>query len=191
MSAASVVWWARTPIDIVTYVTLPLAFGVFGTFLWTRVPGNPIGPILLVAAVGFAALIGSGAWLVANVQLPSKDPVAIAVGLVANLAFVPSLAAVIVGVPLLFPDGHFLTPRWPWVAVAIAITVVAAEVRSLLGTDELLEIPGLRNPFYVPDLHPIFAITEVIETLFAIPLFALAIASLVLRYRRSDDVARH
>ncbi len=98
---------------------------------------------------------------------------------------------VLVGVPLLFPDGRFLSPRWRWVAIAAALTVAVATVRILFETAELAGAPGLRNPFFLAGAEGILGTIENVETLVGVPLFFLAVWSLVLRYRRSDDVARH
>ena len=98
---------------------------------------------------------------------------------------------VIVGVPLLFPDGRFLSPRWRWVAVLSSIVVLAAELRVLVGQQELVTEPGLQNPFYIEGFDPLFDLANTLESLAALPLFALAIWSLVQRYRRADDVGRH
>ena len=190
-SMASLLVWAATPLDVVTVLTTPLAFGGVGAFLTIRVPANRIGPLMLTATVGFALLIASGAYLVGFVQLPTNDPAAIVAGLLGNLTFIPSLVLVLVGVPLLFPEGHFLTPRWRWVAVVSALVVIASQLRVLLGQQELVDVPGLQNPFYLEDLDPLFSVSSTLEVLFAIPLFALAVASLVVRYRRADGIGRH
>jgi hypothetical protein len=190
-SMASLLVWAATPLDVVTVLTTPLAFGGVGAFLTIRVPANRIGPLMLTATVGFALLIASGAYLVGFVQLPTNDPAAIVAGLLGNLTFIPSLVLVLVGVPLLFPDGHFLTPRWRWVAVVSALVVIASQLRVLLGQQELVDVPGLQNPFYLEDLDPLFSVSSTLEVLFVIPLFALAVASLVVRYRRADGIGRH
>jgi hypothetical protein len=193
MSAAvfSLSVWTATPLDFVVFLTMPLAFGGVGAFLTVRVPGNPIGPILLTAAAGFATLIASGGYIVAFVDLPSADPAAVLAGLLVNLTFVPTVVVVIVGVPLLFPDGHFLSPRWRAVAVVAAIVVVTAELGILFGRQNLVEEDGLLNPFYAEALLPVVDASSAIAAIAAAPLFALAIASLVLRYRRADDIGRH
>ena len=80
---ASLVTWGSSIVDVLSYIAIPLAFGGIGAFLWTRVPENPIGPMLLVATIGFAALIGSGTWLVLNVQGTTTDPLAIVMALAA------------------------------------------------------------------------------------------------------------
>jgi hypothetical protein len=189
-SIASLVVWGTSIIDILSYIAIPLAFGGIGALLWTRVPGNPIGPMLLIATVGFAALIGSGTWVVVNVDGVTTDPRAVLMGLVANLSFIPSLILVIVGVPLVFPDGRFLSARWRWVAVAAGVVVATAELGILLGQPMLMD-PLIANPFYRPDAEPLFEIVAGAEGVAAIPVFALAVWSLALRYRRSGDVGRH
>jgi len=189
---ASLVTWGSSIVDVLSYIAIPLAFGGIGAFLWTRVPENPIGPMLLVATIGFAALIGSGTWLVLNVQGTTTDPLAIVMALAANLTFIPALMVVIVGVPLIFPDGRFLSPRWRWVGIAAAFVVVVAEVGVLFGQQMLTEYPvSIANPFYVPGAEPLFAFVRAAQGLAAIPLLLLAVWSLVLRYRRSDDIGKH
>ncbi|HEX5014842.1 MAG TPA: hypothetical protein VFV72_11870 [Candidatus Limnocylindrales bacterium] len=174
------------------YIAIPLSFAGIGAFLSTRVPDNPIGPMLLLAALGFTALVAMFTWLPVAVALPTTDPVAIAVGLLGNLLFLPALVLVLVGVPLVFPDGHLLSPRWRWVAIGSAAVITVAEVRTIFATRELLQVSGLLvNPFYVPGLDETFAAIDGLETLVGLPLFILAVWSLVLRYRRSDDVGRH
>ena len=191
ISIASLVSAEPSIVWIATYTAIPLTFGGIGAFLSTRVPGNPIGPILLVTTLGFTTLIASWTWLWTSVELPTTDPFAILIGLLAEMLFIPSLVLVLVGVPLLFPDGRFLSPRWRWVAIAAALTVAVATVRILFETAELAEVPGLRNPFFLAGAVGILGTIEQLETLVGVPLFFLAVWSLVLRYRRSDDVARH
>ena len=191
-SIASLATWGSSILDVLSYIAIPLTFGGMGVFLWTRVPENPIGPMVLIATIGFAALIGSGTWLVVNVQGSTTDPRAVFLALVANLSFIPSLILVIVGMPLVFPDGRFLSPRWRWVGIAAAVVVAVVEVGVLFGQEMLTEYPvAVANPFYVPEGVSLFEFVRGVQTVAALPLLLLAVWSLVLRYRRSDDVGKH
>jgi hypothetical protein len=183
--------WTGTPLDVVTFLLLPLAYGGIGAYLTVRVPANPIGPMLLAAAIGFALLIGSGAVVVLINVEGTGGALATIAGLVANLTFIPSLVLVIVGIPLVFPDGRFLSARWRWVAIGAIVTAGAAELSGLLGIPQLSEAGNLPNPFYVPALLPILEVVDSATTIVAIPIFGLALASVVVRYRRSDEVGRH
>jgi hypothetical protein len=191
-SVAALLSWAnRTPVDVVTFVALPLAFGGVGAFLVVRVPGNVIGPILLGAAVGFSLLIGSGAYVVLGTHDGVYPPGAVLAAIAANLMFIPSLVAVLVGVPLLFPDGRFLSARWRWVAITAAVLVGLALAAPLFGNPTLSWGNTLPNPFYIPSAAPALRLLDTFTSVAAVPVFALSLWSLLLRYRRSDDVGRH
>ena len=189
-SISSLRTWAATPIDVLTLVTMPLAFGGIGAFLSVRVPGNPIGPMLLAAAVGFSTLIASGAFVVGTYDGSPATPITTLAGLLANLTFIPSLVLVIVGVPLVFPDGRFLSPRWRWIAAIAALVVVLAEAAVLFGMESLSEGVDSPNPFYVASLTPVLSVINTLTSLAAVPIFILAWASVVIRYRRSDGTGR-
>ena len=189
-SISSLRAWAATPIDVLTLVTMPFAFGGIGAFLSVRVPGNPIGPMLLAAAVGFSTLIASGAFVVGTYDGSPPTSITTIAGLLANLTFIPSLVLVIVGIPLVFPDGRFLSPRWRWVAVIATLVVVLAEVRVLFGVESLSDGVYSPNPFYVASLTPVLDVVNTLTSLAAVPIFVLAWASVVIRYRRSDGTGR-
>jgi len=191
VTIASLVTVEQSVVSLITYTAVPLTFGGIGAYLSTRVPGNPIGTILLVAGLGFAVMVGSWTWLPISVTGPTTDLFATVLGLLGTVLFIPTLVLVLIGVPLLFPDGHFVSPRWRWVAITAAIVVAVAEVRTLLETASLMDQPWLPNPFYLAGAEDVLGTVDDIETAVGIPLFGLAVSSLVLRYWRADDVTRH
>ena len=188
---ALVIWEDRTIVDVVTYIGIPLTFGGVGAYLTIRVPTNPIGPLLLGATVAFALLVGGGAIAFYGVGIGEITPVTMISGFFGNLSFLPGLVIVLVGIPLVFPDGRFLSPRWRWVAWAAAIATVAAELRALFGTPTLLEGTFLPNPLYIERAADALATIDRLTSIAAVPIFAATVASLVLRYRRGDDIQRH
>ena len=187
-AVVSVLAWTGSPFDTISVLSAPLTFGLVGAFLTVRVTTNPIGPMLLLATVGFTLLIAGGTWVIINGDLPGPG-VALA-ATVANLAFIPSLVLILVGVPLVFPDGRLLSPRWAAVAIALGLAVLLAELRILLGTPILMDNAGLPNPLYLPALEPVLAAGDELASLVAGPLFGLSMVSLFLRYRRSDQIGR-
>jgi hypothetical protein len=101
---------------------------------------------------------------------------------------------------LLFPDGRPLSRRWRWVAVAVVVNsslgalMVAisnlnfSDPTVLKGTDQL-NYPGLQHPLPLVDPHRLEA-SYVLYQNVEIALMLLAVASLVVRYRRSAGVER-
>lgn len=195
VNLASLGVWVVTGIglqpDAVLYVALPVALGGVGALLTTRVPDNPIGLLLLCSIVGFTALMGGQAWVILGQSIGTPLPGTTVAGLAVGLAFIPSIVVVLVGIPLVFPTGRLLGPRWRWVAGGVVIAVIVAELHPLFGEPWLMEIESLPNPLYRAELAPILEQLSRVAALAAVPLFALTVASVIIRYRRGDTIARH
>jgi signal transduction histidine kinase len=92
----------------------------------------------------------------------------------------------------LFPDGHLPSPRWrPFVWVVLALTAVVSVSfvfgqATLAGSDPSLTVS---NPFYSRAVGSLPSLDPVVGLSFPI-LFGLAIASLILRFRRSSGIVR-
>jgi two-component system, NarL family, sensor kinase len=166
-----------------------LGFAVCGILLAAHRPRNPIGWLFLAAGVADAtsasavqlALLSAGrGWPTALLRvLGSLFVVAwpVAIGLCLPLAL------------LLFPDGRPVSPRWRWVIRAAVIEGVLF-VLSFAGPGTLTSGRVTVTPYLtVPDYHRLAALWTVSQIAWS-AIFALAFASLVVRYRRGREAER-
>ena len=119
--------------DAATIVIFGLGIGSFaavGALLGTRVPGNPIGALLLAAGtVLSAAMIVNTYADLGALHVPRWPGIGLA-GVVGPTLFVFPFLMALIGVPLVFPDGRLPSRRFRWVvriaiADAVAFTLVA------------------------------------------------------------------
>jgi hypothetical protein len=191
----SLVIWLRSDLalglfDAATYILLPLVFGGVGAMLTARVPGNPIGPLFLVATTGMAVLVGTQSYVLLGLGPGAYPPGAAWAALLANLVWIPSQLVVLIGVPLVYPDGRLLSPRWRLVPIATVLVVLPVELQSVFSTAPLNDFTTLTSPLADAEAEAVFTSLAAISALLGVPLLALAGASLVVRYRRSDAIGR-
>ncbi len=160
--------------------------------LVTRRPENRIGWLLLVAGVMTGVTFVAGEY--ERYAFDHGEPVTTLVvfaSWVASWAFIPAVGILVVFLPLLFPTGRLSSPRWrPLVVVAIfgvtAGTLGLATVPGPLGDPQ-----GPLNPFVPPEpFATLIQVAAAIGNAIAPLAFLLALASLLLRFRRSRDVER-
>jgi len=179
--------WAIAIVDILAYigstVALPpdvsvvpfyvlylvgiASFAGIGALLIVRFPKNPIGTLLLAAGTVLVAAIVIGTYAdIGATQRPPWLGSTLARSLGDLLFFYPFVIAFI-GVPLFFPDGRLLSPRFRWIVGLAVANVIAWTLGALFNT-----------PL---DAFVMFA------TLVS---FGGAITSIWLRYRRGDPTQR-
>src|SRR5215203_7368582 len=103
----------------------------------------------------------------------------------------PLLALTLIFTPLLFPDGRVPSPRWRLVAWGAALSL--ALVVFLAAFKERIKMPGISmdNPVGIPGIEDPEKSTLGTVLLGSFVLFlVLALASVVARYIRSEDVQR-
>jgi hypothetical protein len=154
-----------------------------GGLIASRRPENPVGWFFLGSAGCFAitevaaeyATYGlPGAWMMAWLL---------------SWLWVPALILLLCFVPLYFPDGRLVSPRWRWVVGLALFFSVTIAVFSALSPGEIQE-EGIANPLGIEALRPVFELLEIpMLALYFTLLFASA-ASLVVRFRRSGSVER-
>jgi hypothetical protein len=156
-----------------------------GALVASSRPGNPIGWIFCAAGVMLVLSSFEQEYADWASEEPGSLPAGEALGWVAQWIWVPALAAVLVFVFLLFPDGRLPSPRWRPVALLGAATAALFLVEQALRPGSLENSPAYENPVGVDGLGDAIRFAEY-PTLAAFGVAVVAsIASLPLRLRRA------
>ncbi len=174
---------------LISGIISSVAFAVLGTLIFLYRPENRIGWLSL--GIAFALSISSPldlyvmCGLEGTIAAPGR-------GIVAWILYSHGMLTVIplvVLLPMLFPTGRFLSPRWRWVTLACLIGLLITGTLMGLGpdfNDAIFFAFPMANPFSFPGLPtwwPTFFHDA--RQSFFIALRLLAIASIVVRFRRS------
>ncbi len=179
--------------DDIEAVSFPLALtssALVGGLVASRRPENPIGWFFLGGAVCLALSgVAAGYATYGLLTAPGALPGALAMAWLLSWVPVPGVILMLVFVPLYFPDGRLVSPRWRWLVWVALVFSVGGAVFSALRPGEI-QNEGIVNPLGVEALRSFFDLigTLVFAVYFAL-LFAAA-ASLVVRFRRSGSVER-
>ena len=168
-----------------------LSFPTVGLLIATRRPGNAIGWLFLVTGVCAAledVLLG---WAThALLTDPGTLPAGAAVGVVADVLWVPTLVCGITLLFLLFPDGRLPSRGWRWL---VRFTIALA-VGYALGT---IVLPGpiyffddVANPFGVGTLAGAAQVVVDMGGMLVLPTGVAGMVALGVRFRRSTGDAR-
>jgi len=166
---------------------LALSFGSVGALIAARRPDSRIGWLILGLSVvtGIQGVVDQYPVL-AEVATPPLAAGEAVRWVAAWIWVIPSVAFMTL-LPLLFPDGHLLSPRWR-LAVLLALAAIAVQIGSIvLATQPLGPLPPTQNPApYFERIGPRMAIGYVIQ----LAAVAVAATSAVLRYRRARGEVR-
>jgi signal transduction histidine kinase len=169
-----------------------LGFAGMGCVLLARRPGHPMGPLLCVtglavAIAGFAFTYARFALFHSPGSLPFGTPVLWANTWVYGPAI--SLAGFIL--PLVFPEGRLLSPRWrPALWAALAFIPLWAAGYAFMPQTMGDYFRGLPNPYTFPALGHLFEALQILAVACGLAAGGAAAASVVLRWRRADRVSR-
>ena len=162
-------------------------FAGIGGLLASRRPRNPIGWLLLTTGGSFALLLFAERlgwhYLLAD-RVPSGR---VSDWLwVANWAWIPAVVPVFIFLPLLFPTGRPLSPRWGHLARALAVVSVVMLVSAALAPGPLENYTAVDTPVAATGAKVISNVSFGLLGLGALA----SVASLALRFRRSRGVER-
>ena len=171
-----------------------ITFGTLGALI-VAARGSLVGWLLLIGGLlsGFQCFAGEYA-IYGVVARPGSLPGAAYFGWVNSWIWVFIIALVGIFVPLLFPNGRFLSPRWRAVGVATVAVSLILGVGLSLTDGPLNNAPFVTNPFGVPGVKGIDALTGTPYPPFLIGYGGMvacalaAIASVVVRFRATHGV---
>jgi hypothetical protein len=170
-----------------------LAFAVVGGLVASRQPRNPVGWLLLAVAICMAVrLVGESYARYALITAPGSLPGGLAAAWL-QWSWFGVVAILAIFLPLYFPTGRLLSPRWRlvlWLGIAYLSAAVVSNALLPGPAEWLVGYPRARNPVvYLPAAKPLLDVIGV-AGLCLLPGVGGAIAALVVRFRRSRGIER-
>jgi hypothetical protein len=107
-------------------------------------------------------------------------------GVIANAIFIYPIVIALVGIPLIFPDGHLISPRWRWVVALVYVAMAAATAQNLITPDPTM--PG--GALGIPALAGLAAFLGGFSSAMSVIGFGAAAAALWVRFHRGGRVVR-
>ena len=177
---------------VLILTTLVSLLGV-GALLVTRVPGNPIGWWLILA--GELVTVESLAQAATEFGVLAEPSPWTTIGwtaLVPQLLEPIAIVVVLIVVPLHFPTGLLLSPRWRSVLWLTVVAITAGAVTTLFGpgNDGPYGVGLLANPLAVPGLEPLLDALGTVAGVMVVSALVGAALSMIVRYRHSGGVER-
>jgi hypothetical protein len=175
---------------VTIHTVMASAFAILGAVVVSRQSRNPVGWLLELIGFFFMCIAISNelyVHVVLNNTAEASGLIAYVMS-VGNWAWLFAIVPAFTFLPMLFPTGRPLTPRWR----ALVWFTSAAIALSLLGSatapGPLAGTPAVDNPMSI-DLPAIQAVGN-IATLLLFPAAVGSITSLLLRFRRSSGAER-
>ncbi|MGZ8805292.1 MAG: hypothetical protein ACXWZG_08345, partial [Microbacterium sp.] len=168
-------------------VPMMVGYGAVGAFVAARVPGNPLGWLMLMVGVSFGLVGLSDEYLVWSEgrEAPLKPLFAWLTNWVFVLSFAP-LPAIL----LLFPTGRVPSPRWRFVPYLLAGSAAALAVGSWIRPGNVDADTPFPNPTGVQALEPLSAVLSSAGTIGFLVAGIASVLALAVRYRTSADIER-
>jgi hypothetical protein len=182
--------------DAASQIMLGLGFTAFmavGALIVAYRPSNAIGWVFsAIALLAFTGQLASEYAIYAYVTRPGSLPSAILAAWYSSWPWYLVLALALVFLPLLFPTGRLLSPRWRSVAwLAGAATAALTALGALRADLNTVSDQVIANPIGIAAVdNPEESTVGAALFILLIALAAAALASLVIRFRRSRGVER-
>jgi len=171
------------------FTAVAVPFAVVGALIVAHRPGNRLGGLLLVGALALGVERVAQELVRYGVDHPGAVPGLAWIGWVSNWAWVPAIMMLLL-LPVLFPDGWPLSPRWR----SLVWVIVAGALVSLVGSalfPGISDAPSLRNPLGLSGAAGAMLEQTLLKLFVGLPVAAVAaVVSLIVRFRRARGVER-
>jgi hypothetical protein len=180
----------QDPFALLAFTAAGLGYGSVALIIALNRPANSLHWILRVVGLGLPALGLVVTLAIAWAGDPDRAAVVDLLMWTSGWAYVVILPAITL-LPLLFPTGHSLTPRWNWVAylalVTMGLLILTGAFGPVLGGGPVVR----DNPFGLKGtLGDVVAAIGAAADFLVILAVGLSAAGLVARMRRSRGVER-
>ena len=183
---------ALDPVSAALVGVVVVAWSTAGAVLVTRLPFSLIGWLLCTVGLLFAVTTGSAALAdIGIIGQPGSVPGAIWFGWLAQWSVIPAVALSAIVLPLVYPTGKLLSPRWRSVVALAVLAAILGFVGASFSPWPSGTLGGARNPLEADG--PVQAqIGQILVTSNAVAGLAilLGVLSLVGRFRRARDIER-
>jgi hypothetical protein len=189
-TTAVIVFLDHFVVDMLLLALAVVAMATVGAVLAIRVPANNVGWLLLVSAailgIEFLGLVyAEGSITYASGSWPGT---AVAAWVYSNLFVVPVLFMT-VAIPLIYPNGRLLSPRWRWLVGLLVLSFIQSLAQAF--RPGLISDTNVENPFGIAALVPLLDASRAPAfSILAVPVFVGPIASVVIRFRRGTAAER-
>ncbi len=161
-----------------------------GGVVASRRSANPVGWFLLISAACFAVVVFAEEYATYGLLTePGSLPLARAMAWPPRWLWVAGAVPIFVFLPLYFPEGRLVSPRWRWVVWFAAFFSIFGAVLSAFQPGDV-QGTGLVNPLGVEALGSFPAVIDAAILPLWLGLLSVSAASLVVRFRRSGTEQR-
>jgi hypothetical protein len=184
-----------TPLLVaLTFAVVGALFAVVGALVASRQPGNKVGWLLLAAGLCLAvSLFGEGYARYALLTDPKSLPGGV-YGAWIQVTRFGMVVILAIFLPLYFPTGRLLSPRWRpivWAGIGYLFCAVVGNNLQPGPEDWLPGAAAVRNPVvYLPTIKPLLDVILALSAPCFLVGIAGAVAALVVRFRRSRGIER-
>jgi hypothetical protein len=197
IGAGLVLQYARgePPGAFVTYLSLAVAFGLFavmGLLIVTRRPDNVMGWLYCAIGLGTAFTYVSPSYRLYTLAHPARDfPLVATTSLLESVVWTLNLVLMSVFALLLFPTGRPLSRRWAIVGWLAGIGMTLSVVATVLTGGQILGIgERVDNPVGIAAFRPVGELLYGLADIMMLVSCPLAVASIIVRFRRARGVER-